>query len=496
MITLFLKLEWLKLYRSSSFGRSLIKGLLMTFLAILLLGYLAILGIYLSDIIVSVFGRKEQIPVVNRYLFYFFALEFFYRYFVQRLPVMEIEKYLHLPIAKSRIIHFLLLRSLVSPLSLIAVLVFLPFAMSEVSANYGSIAGWRWVLCIVLSSWALHWLMLWFKQRFEDSLWGILVILTVSVIGAGAEYFALFNLGDLFEPIFAYSLQSSLPVFAMGIFVAACYRLSYTYYLKNAYAEHRDDETNRLWSEGSLDIFSRFGLAGEFADTEWKLIVRHKKSRSYLALTLFFMLYGIIFYNNPRYVGEDEINGFILLPATLMTSIFMVNYGQMLISWNSSHFDFFLSKPSGIAALIKGKFLLFILSGLITFLLTIPYVYFGWQILLAHFVMLLFNLGINLHILSLMALWNPKPMDINKGAMFNYEGVGIAQLLMVVPFLLAPYIIYIPVNLWLGSYWGMAAVGIFGLAGLLLFPRLAKMSVDKCIKNKYRIAAVFRSKQA
>jgi hypothetical protein len=32
-------------------------------------------------------------------------------------------------------------------------------------------------------------------------------------------------------------------------------------------------------------------------------------------------------------------------------------------------------------------------------------------------------------------------MDLNKGAMFNYEGVGAAQFLIIIPLMAGPYLV-------------------------------------------------------
>src|SRR5699024_10478890 len=133
-------------------------------------------------------------------------------------------------------------------------------------------------------------------------------------------------------------------------------------------------------------------------------------------------------------------------------------YGQYFLSWNSSHFDFFLSRENGQTALVTGKYLLFVCISVLCFLLSIPYVYFGWEILLIHFVTLLFNIGVNIHFIIYFSMWKPKPINLDKGNMFNFEGVGAAQFLMGIPFIIAPYIIYLPFALWLNGTAGLAAI--------------------------------------
>ncbi|MCL6257827.1 DUF5687 family protein [Aquiflexum sp. TKW24L] len=492
MVLELIRLELLKSIRSTSFAKSALVAIFLAFLALLLLSYVVMLGLFLKPIIEKGFESNDAYATLSGVMVYFFLFEFMYRYFVQKLPVIELERFLHLPIKKSNIIHFLLGRSFVSPLTLIPLLLFTPFAIQEVTPRFGSGAAWSWLFCILFTSWSLHWLMLWFKQKFEDSLIGIGAVFALLLIGAGSTYYGWYNLGSLIKPVFDWSLTNFLPVAVLGLLFLVTYSLAYSYYYKNAYLEDLTEEENVRFVNQDLGIFSRFGLAGELANLEWKLIIRHKKSRTYLMLAGFFLLYGLIFYTNPMYKSETGFSHMFVFVGSFITGIFMLQYGQLFLSWNSANFDFFLQKRTGIEALIKGKYLLFALTSCLCLLASVPYAYFGWDILLIHIATFLFNMGVIMHLVIYLSLWKPKPMDLNKGAMFNYEGVGIAQFLMIIPMIGAPYVIYLPFALLVNQYAGLLALGIVGIAGILAFPYLSKVSIDKVLQNRYEISSSFR----
>jgi hypothetical protein len=242
----------------------------------------------------------------------------------------------------------------------------------------------------------------------------------------------------------------------------------------------------------SFGFLSRFGLLGEFADLEWKLILRHKKSRSYLFISALFLLYGLIFYGNPLYQSDSGISYMYIFVGTFITGVFMIQYGQLFLSWNSANFDFFLCRPHGAASLIRGKYLLFIVISTICFLLSVPYVYFGWDVLLVHFVTYLFNLGVTIHLVINLALWKPKPMDLSKGSFFNYEGVGVAQYLMIIPMVVIPYLIFVPFSLLFDTYIGLLAMAVVGIVGIIFNDKLSMIAVNRLIKSKYEISTSFR----
>ncbi|WP_317046453.1 DUF5687 family protein [Algoriphagus chordae] len=484
-------MEFLKSFRSTSFAKSLMVAIFLGFLAIMLLGYLLMAGIFLNRILQALAEGQDSIVVLNSGLIFFFLVEFMYRYFLQKLPVIELESLLHLPIPKKKIMHMLLGRSFFSPLSIIALILFTPFAFTEIASQYGASGAFSWLSAVVLISWTLHWFMLWFKQRFEDSLIGVVIVFIILLLGGGSTYMGWFNLGELVAPFFTIAMSSFLPMIGMLVLCIISYYLAFNYYLNNAYLEDLSAEEEVRFVNQNVGFFSRFGMAGELANLEWKLIIRHKKSRTFLMLSAFFLLYGTIFYDNSAYQSGPMQHMFIFV-GSFITGIFMINYGQLFLSWNSGYFDFFLNLKGGVENLIKGKYLLLLSISFLCFLLSIPYVYFGWKFLLIHFATFLFNAGIMIHLITYLALWKPKPMDLNKGAMFNYEGVGAAQFLMIIPMLIAPYLIYLPFALFFNMYAGLAALGTVGVIGILSFNKLSTINVNRVLKNRYEISSSFR----
>ena len=488
-----IRLQYLKSVRSTSFAKSLLTNILLGFLVILLLGYVLGAGLFLKIIISELAESQDPLEVLNSYLIYYFLFEFMYRYFIQKLPVVELESLLHLPIGKARIMHILLLRSFISPLSIISLLLFLPFSVDVVASQFGVMAAGFWLGSILLTSWTIHWFMLWFKQRFEGSIIGLIVVFGALLLGGGSTYMGWFNLGEIMKPVFDFSIQSPLPLLVLALVMCFSYWLAYRFYLANAYLEDLSDEEDVRFVNQSIGFLSRFGLSGEIANLEWKLIIRHKKSRTILMLSGFFLLYGLIFYNNPAYQTEPgEIYSMFIFVGAFITGIFMIQYGQQFLSWNSSNFDFFLNRKDGIEALVKGKYLLLMSISVICFLASVPYTFFGWQFLFIHLATFLFNIGILIHVIIYFALWKPKPMDLNKGAMFNYEGIGAAQFLIIIPMMAGPYIIYLPFSLLIGDYAGLLALGIVGIIGLLGFKKLAKINIDRIKSNRYEISSSFR----
>ena len=76
--------------------------------------------------------------------------------------------------------------------------------------------------------------------------------------------------------------------------------------------------------------------------------------------------------------------------------------------------------------------------------------------------------------------------------MFNYEGVGAAQWLMVIPMMVLPYLIYLPFSFLVSDYAGLIALSVCGILGIIFFKPLAKLNVQRVMQNKYEISSSFR----
>ena len=473
-------------------SRNMVNGVLAGLFGFFILGAILSVGFSLPMVLRQITGRFNVVPVLNVVIIFFFLLEMMYRFFLQKLSVIELRHYLHLPVGRPVIVRFLLLRSFISPYNSIALLLFTPFCVMEVAKHYGADAAALWLINIVLISWSIHWLMVWYKQKYKNSLVSFFVLLGIFMGVGGAIYYQWLNIRYWVEPLFSGPLIQPLWMLIPALlFIGSCL-LVYHFYRRNAYLETLGSQTRWKNLGQSWSFFDGFGTAGTFADLELKLIIRHKKSRVYLFISLIFLAYGLIFYTNDSFNVSSGISWTGLAVGILITGMFIVQYGQLYLSWNSPYFDFFISRRDGLQKLITGKYVLFVGISLVCFIITIPYVYFGKDILLVHSAAFLFNIGINIHVIVWMALWKPKPMDLNRSSMFNYEGVGLAQFLMALPVIGLPYAIYLPVNYVADQYTALITLALVGVCGILFHRKIIAMQVGYIHKKRYEISASFR----
>ncbi|MBX2898984.1 MAG: hypothetical protein KF775_05025 [Cyclobacteriaceae bacterium] len=490
MITTLLSHSWKKFKRSVSFEKELATTILLGLIGVMVFGYALALGFLLDRISTDTFNQPNSVVFVNSLLLYYFWFEFILRYFMQRTPALDVQPYLHLPVSRHFVVHFMLIKSLVNPLNFLSLVLFTPFAFMAVAPQAGA-GAWAWLLSIYLISLCLHYVVLIFKKGLDDTITGFLVLTGAMSLLALSDYYGWLSLSSVSAAAFAFILSHPAIVVLALAGVLAIYYFNFTYLLKSLYPEELDSRKNiQSGNAQNWGFLQSFGPMGEWMNLELKLIMRNKRTRSVLFLSGFFLLYGLIFYTNKTYT--QDMPGFLLFVAIFITGIFMINYGQFLFSWQSVHFDFTLTQPGSIAQVVASKYWLLCGITIICFILSIPYVYFGWHILLIHGAATLFNIGVNVFVIMNMALWDPKKIDLSKSSMMNYQGVGAAQWVMGIPILVAPYVFYLPFSIAGYPTWGLLAVGMVGLVGLIFRTQLLTLTTNRLQARKYAIAAGFR----
>jgi len=491
MVATLLSHSWKKLKRSVSFTKELATSIFLSFFALMVVGYSLALGFALDSIITKGLYQQDSFQFLNSLLVYYFGFEFMMRYFMQNLPVLDVQPYLHLPMKRSRIVHYLLIKSLVHVLNSSVFLLFAPFALTVVAQRFGTAAGWSWLISLCLISLCVHYIVLIFKKGLDDTLVGFLTLVGTLGLLAASDYYGWFSLSELTAPLFFSTVHNSYLLIGVSFLFGSLYFLNFQFFLKSIYPDELVVHKTTTWGKNQDWTFLQsFGSIGEWINLEVKLILRNKRPRTILFLSAFFLLYGLIFYTRDAYT--EKMPGFLLFVGIFITGIFMINYGQFLFSWQGSHFDFTLTRPISIRQFIESKYWLLSTVTVICFLLSIPYVYFGWKIILIHAATTLFNLGINIFVILNMAMWEPKRIDLKKGATFNYEGVGAAQWIMGIPLLFGPYLFYLPFSFSGHQDLGILAVAAAGLVGIALRHYLLKLTTRRLQERRYTIASGFR----
>jgi hypothetical protein len=492
MTLTFLQHQWKSFWRSKNTGKSVAVRILMGILILYFLMNMLVLSFFIDDIIKKTFPAANVINTFYSFLLYYYLIDLFNRFQLQELPTLSVKPYLNLPVRRNQIVNYLSFVSLGSLFNLAPFILTLPFLVKVVAKQQGSLAFLGVLTAILGLTIFNHFFSLWIKRKVNLNAWWMLGFLgTLAIISGLDYYFKIISIStfsaNLFHAISQNSAYSLILLFiGFGMFF-----INHSYLKSNLYLDELHDATAEKKSSTEIPFLNRFGSLGDLVANELKLIFRNKRPKSALIMSFMFMFYGLIFYKKPIF-GNGY--GAAIFCGMFMTGIFIINYGQFLFSWQSAHFDGILAHKMHAKNFFKAKFLLFTLFSTLAFLLTIPYVYFGFKILLIQFIMYLWNLGVNTLIVLYFANKNYKRIDLSKSASFNWEGVGATQWLLSIPLLLSPYVLYLPL-MWLGyPQIGLGLIALTGIGFIITREYWLNMLVAEFNGSKYKIAEGFRNK--
>lgn len=486
--------EWLEFNRSGQHDTQFLMKMMLYVLTGLAGLFMAIGLWHLEEVLLEMnqLGEGTVTLWINKYIFFYFVAEFYLRFFTQKSPQLAVEKYLVWPINKKHLALYAIGKSLVGAPLFFLLIFSLISTFRYVVPEYGFIMGWAWLLSVVAVSFLLHSFFLWLKIAQRDMtiilLSIIIIVASISLIEKYTSISLLVYMGIGFNVILRYP-GLALVAIAISLGIGARLLNFMAAQLNNPPVP---SEYSYGWMDKSIGLGEKWGLSASFAEIEWKLIIRHKRTRYYLFMSLLFLFYGLFYYHDNQ--GENAYAISNMIPALLLMTTFTNQYGSYFFNWNSSFFEFYLIQPHGLKALIYGKLYLFMVLTLLTFLLCLPYVYFGLPILFLHLALALFTMGVLMYVFVGVGIATAFKIDLNKSGTVYGEDMGCMKIVVMLPVLFLPFGIYIPFQIYGFPEMGLAIIGGLGLLGFILFPKLAMYITQRALKKRYKLIETFNKK--
>ena len=486
----FVVLQWKAFFRSSSLGKSLGLKILMGFLAVYFSVIFLSLGIGLYPLLKEVHPEGKPIHLVNKTLIAWFAIELVVRFMLQTLPVISIKPLLTFPIKKVKVVNYVLVKSLFSFFNFLPLLVIIPFGI--MTWYKGEFSGWSvlgWMVSVYAIDLSVNYANFLLKKKFADNLKSLLPYLIIAFILIGLEYFAIFSITDAFgwtlDQILLKPYLAILPLALLtGLFFWNQKTLLSRFYLDGSLKGKVEQANTR-----EFEWVRKFGDIAPFLQLDLKLIWRNKRPKTTIFISLIIMGYGLIFYPQEVYATMPAFYVFI---GIFMTGIFMINFGQFIPAWDASYYSMMMSQNIPLKKYLASKAGLMTFSILALTILTTPYVYFGWEILLINLACAMYNIGVNVPVLLYAGSFNRKRIDLEKSPFMNYQGTGATQWIISLPLMLIPILLF-----WLLYKFVSfpAAVGIlflFGIIGILSRDTLLNGIEQAYKRSKYAMINGFK----
>lgn len=482
----FLTLEWKAFIRSSSFATNLAVKILMFFVAIYFTLVFLALGIGIFYILKKM--NLNPLLTVNKFLIYYFLIDLIIRLFLQKIPVVNIRPLLILPFKKPTIVHFSLGKTVLSFFNFLHAFFFLPFSIVLIIEGYDIVSVILWHLAMLSLVYTNNFLNIILTNK--DNLFALFI--SILVISFGCQYYHIFDITTytslFFNGLFHTKWMFLLPVFGlMGL-----YYFTFDYFKKGLYLDDGLSSKQEIAKTENLVWLNQFGTLGTFLKNDIKLIKRNKRSRTTIVMSVIFLFYGLLFFaKNAHQPPVMQI-----FAGIFVSGGFLFTFGQFVPSWDSAYYPFMMTQNISYREYLSSKWWLVVIATIISTLLASFYLYYSWQVYLTIVVGAIYNIGVNSHLVLLSGAFTKTPIDLasSKGAFGDKKAFNINSMLLALPKLLLPLLLY-----WLGSklinpILGLAFVALAGVLGFAFRDKVFTLIEKIYKKEKYKTIDAYKQK--
>ncbi len=488
MVKYFLSLEWKSFFRSASFGKSLGIKILMVFLSLYFTGMFLTMGIAMYPMLKKVYPDNDPFVVFNGFLFFWILGDLLIRFFFQKLPVMSVKPMLTLPIKRKTIVNFVLGKSVMSFINFLPLFAIIPFGIMLIGNDYNVSIILVWMLTMVTLTLINNFLNFIIESLSAETELSFLPIILLAGTLFSLNHFNIINISEaLSKGMIAISENPMFIIIPIAV-LAVLYFYNFKILRQKLFLDSSLKTKTHEVNASNMEWTKNFGDIAPFMQLDLKLLWRNKRSKTSVWMLALGLLYGLFFYPQPMY---QDMPWFFAFIGIFVTGIFLINFGQFIPAWDSGYYKMLMSQNIKYEEYLKSKFTLMALSVVILFVLSIPYVYFGWKILLAHFAAAIYNVGVNTHVILYGGSFNRKKINLDQKAAFNYQGTGAVQWLIGIPLMFLPLGIFGLTYFLVGFEIGCLVLAILGIVGIVFHHKLMRIITAKYLASKYKMIDAF-----
>ena len=488
MIKQFINLEWKSFTRSAAFKQNLAFKILMIFGALWLVGILTLFG-SLAYTAIEKFELGEPLRVVNKYLIYYFFFDLAMRYMLQKMPVTNIKPLLYLPITRSNIVKYALGKTSVSFFNIAHAFFFIPFSIALIvqgDAAFINVLGWH--LAMICITYTINYLNV-FMNNMDSVFYPVIGLIAASGI---LQYYGIFDITTYSAPVFDFFYDNAFGFIIPLVLVVSSAYFAFEYFKKQLYLDAGLKTEVKEASTEDLSFLDRFGKVSTYLKNDIKLIKRNKRARTTFLVGFLFVFYGFFFMNDIY----SSINGMKVFAGLFCTGGFLFMFGGLVPSWDSSYYKLMMSQNIPYRDFLLSKWWLMIASTVVSTLLCTLYLYFGWDWWFAMIAGAIYNIGFNSSVVLLGGAYVKTPIDLmsSKKAFGDSKAFNAKTLLLVIPKLFLPVLIYYAFALTINESAGFIAIAVTGVLGLLFRNKIFDLIERVYKKEKYDTIAAYAQK--
>ena len=380
---------WREFVRSATLNKSMATKGILIFLAI----YFSLVGTFFGfQIAEQLSGEPNRMESFNRLIFNYVGFDLIIRVMMQGLPTFGFQPFLVLPIKRKRIARYMLNKSVLTFFNVLPLFLLLPFVFKIAVNELAGATLAAWLVSLLLMIFVDHFLAIYIKWRTNES-----NVIFYGFIGMAAgiiaiNYFGIFDINAAFGKIFDGVITQPALVLLFPLLIVLLYLFNQQYLWSRFYT----DELSQKKKEGKAYDFTWLTQVGEYGkmlSLELKMITRNKRPRQTAFMSVIFIFYGLLLYQDADV--KDIPEALYVLGGMFMTGVFGMMYGQFFPAWHSRYYPLLMAQNVKMKQVLQSAFFLMATTNIIFYLLSLGYMFVSPKVWYIHLAVMLYNIGVN-----------------------------------------------------------------------------------------------------
>lgn len=487
MIKHFFKLEWKAFTRSASFKVNLALKILMIVGALIMILYALGLGIGAYYIIEDMVD-PDPLKIINQFLIFYITGDLVFRYFLQKMPIVNIKPFLYLPLKKNQVVRFGINKTMISFFNIWHAFFFIPFSIVLLIEGHTILNVVGWHVAMLALVYCNNFINIFVNSKDVAFYAFIAILITFGAL----LYYDIFDITQFTAPIFSALYNQPYLALIPLLLAYGLYVMAFKYFRKNFYLDAGLAKKVDVAETNNMIWLDRFGSISTFLKNDIKLIKRNKRSKMTIFMSCIFIFYGLLFFTGSVEAYDGPF--WRIFAGIFVSGGFLFSFGQFVPSWDSAYYPLLMSQNIRYKEYLESKWYLMVIVTIFSTFIASFYLYFGWQAYIAVVVGAIYNIGVNSHMVLWGGAYIKTPIDLTsaKKAFGDKKSFNVKTLLLTIPKLLLPMAIYALGHFAHGEVLGFALVAVSGLAGLLFKNKVFSI-IEKIYKSeKYKTLLAYK----
>jgi hypothetical protein len=480
MLRILLTHAFKSIIRDTRFDLNFLLSFLTKFFFAYFLLILSIIGYKFDLIIQLVSPYSDTIQLYKDYILQVFIVLFFLQLLFIKNPIKEIKSYLHLPIKRYKLILLIINFNLINPILMSLIFFFIPYLFGQIYPVYSFGSFMALTIGFILICITIGFMSLIVRNIIEISLvfFSVPILLIILFYLINLLSISTFKIASYFiyENLIIKTKLSLLFISLLGVGLTL---LNYLLLKRSIY--HLYDKKGNLLIVDRIDFLSSYeSVLLAYIYLEIRLLLRNKRLQGFLMLTI--IMLTLFYYFLPR---NSEGVYYTFIVYIIFSGFFGYIFLQYLFSWESAYFEFILSKKFDIIRFLKAKYYLYLILGIICFLIFVPILKPKLYDLHLFFSAVLYNSSFGYFIYFFLSTYNDNKIDLTGSFLFNLQGFNSIQILGLLFIIVIPCVILYLLSFIMNFTWGLFLFNFFCLLALVNQKKWWQLIHKQFIYRKY-----------